>query len=114
MWPSASPSGASANAELIRQTVAAQLRGGYDVSQPLPAEIDKLLQRLIDQEVDLLLRRLNSQEIHSEGATEDKRAGVSKRLSWKAHVRTLKRLSRKKVPAKRFARKKMPALELLP
>ena len=43
--------GMSENAEAIRQTIGARLRVHYDASaaQALPANIDKLLQRLILQ-----------------------------------------------------------------
>ncbi len=44
--------GASADAEVIWNAIAAQLRARYDASQPLPANIDILLQHLISRETE--------------------------------------------------------------
>ncbi len=52
MRPRTSLFGASADAEVIWNAIAAQLRACYDASQPPPANIDILLQRLISQETD--------------------------------------------------------------
>lgn len=43
--------GAADNTELIWQALAAELRRSYDVSQPLPANIEILLQCLVCQEI---------------------------------------------------------------
>ena len=52
MRPRTSLFGASADAEVIWNAIAAQLRACYDVSQPFPANIDILLQHLISQKTD--------------------------------------------------------------
>ncbi len=52
MRPRTSLFGASADAEVIWNTIAVQLRARYDASRPLPANIDIFLQRLISQETD--------------------------------------------------------------
>ena len=52
MRPRTSLYGASADAEVIWNAIAAQLRACYDASQPLPANIDILLQHLISRETE--------------------------------------------------------------
>ena len=52
MRPRKSRRNSPANAELISQALAAQLRARHDLPQPYPANIDVLLQRLICQEID--------------------------------------------------------------
>jgi hypothetical protein len=47
-----SPCDVSPNAKLISQALTVQLRTEYDVTQPYPANIDTLLQRLVCQEID--------------------------------------------------------------
>jgi hypothetical protein len=50
MRPRTSLFGASADAEVIWNAIAAQLRASYDASRPLPADIDILLQHLVSRE----------------------------------------------------------------
>jgi len=45
-----SPYQVSAGREVIGQAIAAGLKAAYDVSQPLPNNLDTLLRRLINQE----------------------------------------------------------------
>ena len=52
MRPRTSLSGASADAEVIWNAIAAQLRARYDASRPLPANIDIFLQRFISRETE--------------------------------------------------------------
>ena len=52
MRPRTSLFGGSADAEVIWNAIAAQVRARYNASRPLPANIDIFLQRLISQETD--------------------------------------------------------------
>jgi len=52
MRPRTSLFGGSADAEVIWNAIAAQVRARYNASRPLPANIDIFLQRLISKETD--------------------------------------------------------------
>ena len=73
MRPRTSLFGASADAEVIWNAIAAQVRARYNASRPLPANIDIFLQRLISQETEGEATKSHEDSVSSKQAPLSKR-----------------------------------------
>jgi hypothetical protein len=87
MRPRTSHFGASADAEVIWNAIAAQLRACYDASRPLPANIDTLLQRLISRDTEG--EATNSHEDNVSQANAFVEETVEQRAPCSCHRQTL-------------------------